>query len=833
MPRATLAALGAALLAVPAAAQVSNGLDRAEGLPAGLVLPVQGAASAEEPTAIHVNPAGVGFVRDLALLYFHEWDGTPGSQADGLYAATSLGPLATGLSLEWIRPGESGPSRYRKTKLALGLTDGHSASVAAAWNWTDSPGPSLDGVGGWDLGLSWRPSRHLALGASAAGLDARLDGERLPVRYDLGLATRFRDDTFTISADLLADDRGGEDFRPTHLALGAGAEWRSGLALSVQVLVPVRDDPSVPDEVSTVFSVAWNARRGGILGGGAALPGTNAWLAGARLSSEAYRGPEPGALVPLVDLDEALHPPSGPLGLLRRADPYLALVHRLERARDDRDVAGLVLVTSDLSVGLGRIEELRGLLARIRTRKPVLVYLRGGRTKEYLLAAAATEIAAPPSAPIFVNGLATSTLYLRDGLARLGVAFDVVRAGAFKSAPEPLVRSSPSPEAREQRESVLDDAFARVVEAVVQGRRLPELRVRQLLDRGVFTAEEARAAGLLDAVLWPDEIEEWVRRHVGFRPRLARGWDPIRPRAAQAWGRPAAIAVVPLEGTIVPGLRRVGSRSGAEGTARAIRRAAADRDVRAIVLRVDSPGGDGLASDLLWREVMRARKKGKPVVAWAGDVAASGGYLVASAADAIVAQPSTLTGSIGVFALKPDLSGLLGKLSLSRDASRRGESAEIFSPARPWSPRERELLQAQIEALYGIFLDRVAESRGLARSEVEALAAGRVWTGRQAFDRRLVDRLGTFADAVALAREKAGIGPADPVELRRFPAGPGLLGRLAAEALAEAGFADEGSAEGLLRTAAALPEVEAAAALAEMGPVVALPPEWVEPLAHP
>jgi protease-4 len=427
-----------------------------------------------------------------------------------------------------------------------------------------------------------------------------------------------------------------------------------------------------------------------------------------------------------------------------------------------------------------------------------------------------------------VNGLASSTLYLRDGLARLGVSFDVVRAGAYKTAPEPLVRSGPSPEAREQREAVLDDVFARTVAAVSEGRRLPVARVREIVDRGVFTAEEARDAGLLDVVLWPDEIEDWARRQVGHRVRVADGYAPASPRSAQTWGRPAVIAVVPVVGTIVPGRRSLGGLSGAEGIARAIRRAAKDRDVRAIVLRVDSPGGDGLASDLLWHEVMRARRKGKPVVAWAGDVAASGGYLVASAADAIVAQPSTLTGSIGVFALKPDLSGLLAKLSVTRDASARGENAQILSLARPWSPPERELLQAQVERLYRTFLERVAEGRRLSPTEVEPLAAGRVWTGAQAFDRRLVDRLGTFVDAVALAREKAGLDPDEPFELRRFPAEPGTAARLVAGTLAAA---EPG--EGLLRTAASLPEVRAAAALAEMGPIVALPPEWIDPLVRP
>ncbi|HSN92133.1 MAG TPA: signal peptide peptidase SppA, partial [Anaeromyxobacteraceae bacterium] len=516
---------------------------------------------------------------------------------------------------------------------------------------------------------------------------------------------------------------------------------------------------------------------------------------------------------------------------LRAGDPYLSLVRRLERARDDRDVAGLVLVTSDLPVGLARVEELRRLVTEIRTRKPVLVYLRGGRTKEVLLAAAATAVASPPGTPLFVTGLASSTLYLRDGLARLGMAFDVVKAGAYKTAPEPLVRSGPSPEAREQREAVLDDVFARTVAGVAAGRRLPEPRVREIVDRGIFTAEEAREAGLLDAVLWPDEMKEWVRGQVGRSVRVVNGYRPVPPRTAQTWGRPPVVAVVPVEGTIVRGRRSLRGLSGAEGIARAIRRAAADGDVRAIVLRVDSPGGDGLASDLLWREVRQARKKGKPVVAWTGDVAASGGYLVASAADAIVAQPSSLTGSIGVFALKPDLSGLLAKLSIGRDASARGENAQILSLARPWSASERALLQAQVDRFYRTFLERVAEGRGMTVAEVEALAAGRVFTGQQAFDRRLVDRIGTLADALALAREKAGLAADEPFELRRFPAGPGGLARLAADALALVEPAEEEGS--LLRAAADLPEVRTLAALAEMGPIVALPPEWVEPLARP
>jgi protease-4 len=248
--------------------------------------------------------------------------------------------------------------------------------------------------------------------------------------------------------------------------------------------------------------------------------------------------------------------------------------------------------------------------------------------------------------------------------------------------------------------------------------------------------------------------------------------------------------------------------------------------VRAIVLRVESPGGDGVAGDLIWREVVRARSR-KPVIASLGDVAASAGYLVAVGADAIVAEPSTATGSIGVFALKPDLSGLLEKLAVRRESFRRGDNAHIASLAKPWSEGERAAVQRAVERFYEAFVEKVAQGRKLGRAEVLAVAEGRVWSGRAALERRLVDRLGSLEDAVALARERAGLGPGAAVVVRRADVeGEGLAGpfRAAARALA-------GEAAPLARLADLVPEVRALALLAEMGPLLALPLDWVDPEA--
>jgi protease-4 len=824
MTRSVIAAL-AALLASPAAAQVSNALDRQAGLPAGLALPVPGVAVAEEPAAIGVTPAAAGFVGAPAVQWFREADVTQASRADGLYAATGLGPFGLGYAIEWVRPGEAALRRHRKNAFALSLGDRRSWSAGVAWNRFSSPAARLEPLQSWDAGLTVRPWRHLSLAASMLGRDARLGGERLPLRWDLGVATRLLRDTLTLSADVVADDRARDDFHATHLGFGAGVETRLGLALAVQLLVPLRDVAGVSREPSAVFTVAWNQPHSGLVVGGSRTPSRSGWLFGLRSSAERYLAPAAGSRAPTVDVARELEPDRIPFLDLGEKDPYGRLVLRLDAIAEDGAVPALAVKIDDLGLGAGRIEELRGALARVRARKPVLAYLTGGGTREYWLATAATAIALPPGSALRVNGLGTSQLYLRDALARLGIGFEVIAAGAYKSAPEPLVRSGPSPEARESTDALLDDVFGRLVADVAAARRLAPERVRALVDEGLFGAAEAKAAGLVDEVIWPDEAEATLRRLARRRVALAGPYRPEPARAAQRWGLPPVIEVIRIDGAIVGGRTRrgLGQLAGAETVVAQLRRAAADRQVKAIVLRVESPGGDGLASDLIWRAVVKARQR-KPVVASMGDVAASGGYLAAAGADAIVAEPSTLTGSIGVFVLKPDLSALLAKLGISREAWARGETAQLAAAGKPWTEPERRAIERQVESFYRTFVDRVAEGRRMPREEVEAAAGGRVWTGRQAAERGLVDVLGTMQDAIALAAERARIDPRE-AKVRRTGGGGGqglLAGALvrAAAPLARAPAADP-----LARALAAVPEVRALEALSEMGPILALPLE--------
>jgi protease-4 len=752
MRRALLAAL-AVSAPLTAAGQPWNATARSQGLPTGLPVPDLGVAVAEQPAALAANPAAAGFNEGVTLQYFHERRDAGLGLGDGAYLAS---PLA--LASEWVRP--AGTARYRRLSLGLGL-GGRVSSVGVAWNDWSSPDPGASGLRTWDVGLTVRPWRHLSLAAVALDLGGRILGTALPVRYRLGAGVRLLDDALTFSADALADDDRRGAFRTRALGLGASFESQAGVSLSLQAQVPVEGGQGgVADRTLFLASLGVNAAHFGAV---AAASGTGrkeegSSLLGARISSQAWRGlPLPPRAV-LVDLGEELRPERG---LLRRGprDPYGALLEKLDGLRRDGSVSVVVLRFGTLSVGGGRADELRRHVAALAARKPVVAFLQGGGLKELHVATAATRVEMSPPAVLALTGLSTGSIYLRDTLARLGVAVEAVAVGRYKNAADAFTRGDMSQAEREAIDAVLDDLFGRAVKAIAQSRKLSEERVRELVDVGLFTAGEAKQAGLVDGLSWPDELE----RRLGASDGLAPPGDRAEPRAAQRWGPRPAVAVVRVAGLIVPGKSRGGALegtvTGAETVAALVRQAATDRDVRALVLRVDSPGGDSAASDLIWRSLVELRRRGKPVVVSMGDVAASGGYWVATAGDAVVALPSTITGSIGVLALKPDLSGLLGKIGARECGCVAAPRPICFAATRPWSAEERAAVEHQVGAVYRTFLARVAESRKMSpeggpRRPVASGQGSRRWAqaGRRALDLRWGGGPGAGAPASPRAR---------------------------------------------------------------------------------
>jgi len=808
-----------------AAAQTSSLQGRAQGAPVGMPVPGLSVAGAEEATALEVNPAGIGFVKGPALHYFHEGRPGAGLAGDGVWLAAPLGPLVPALSVQWIRPGDRGGPRFRKTTLGLAFSTDQTASLAVAWNWFSSPDRDLDALSSLDAGLTLRPWRHLSFGVAALDVNARRGGARLPIRYALGGAARLYRDSLTLSADLLSDDQGRGDLMMKAVALGLGIEVGYGLALQGQVQFPSRSGLTGPaGSTYGQLALAFNGPHEGVtVSGGAGEAADRTWLVGARLSVERYRTVPYSGPAPSVDLARALSQPRFAL-LGGERDPYRALLKKLEAARDDPTVPALALRIDDLPLGTGRIEELRALVLSVKAKKPVLAYLVGGGMREYYLATAASLIAAPPFASFLPNGFSTTAPFLKEGLGKLGITFEVVAVGRYKSAGEPLVRREMGEAQREAAEAILDDVYARVVKAVALARSLEEDRVRELVNRGAFTAEEARAVGLVDAVAWPDELDATLSRAAGRTVRLAESWSPPRHRAAQRWGSRPAVALIRLEGAIATGPSRGGPLAidiaGSDTIVELLGRAAKDPEVKAVILRVESGGGSALASDLIGRRVLQLRREGKPVVASMGDVAASGGYMASVCADAILAEPSTLTGSIGVLLVKPDLSGLLRKIGVNAKTLKRGEHADLNTVTRRWTAEERALVERQVDRAYEEFVARVAGCRHMTREAVERVAGGRVWTGAQAKERGLVDRIGALEDAFRLAKEKAGFPPDAELELRPFEPKRSLLAELT-QGL------ESREPDPIAQAAAHIPDVRAAALLLQTGPLLAVPPAWI------
>jgi len=460
----------------------------------------------------------------------------------------------------------------------------------------------------------------------------------------------------------------------------------------------------------------------------------------------------------------------------------------LDAAAADPQLDGVLVRLAGAPGGWSQATALRRALLRVReSGRPVVAYGERLGTPELLVASAASRLWLPPSGSLALVGLRAEGFFLRGLLERLGVEPDVVRVGGFKTAAETFLRDSMSPEQRAQSEALLDDLYGELVEALAAGRGLAPEAVRERVDRGPWSAPAAVEAGLADACLYPDELEPELERLTPLPPPERPGPRRVRLVDAPSYGalrartagfRPlvgdvARLAYVVASGPIHGGRGPYGIAG--DAFRELLERLRRDAGVKGVVLRLTSPGGDTLASDLLWRAVVTTRRD-KPVVVSMGEVAASGGYYVAAAADAVLAEAGTVTGSIGVVGGKLSLERLYARLGVGRDGVERGARAGMLSESRGFTAEERAALRDEMQAIYGSFLDKVGEGRGLDRSAVERVAQGRVWSGARARELDLVDALGGPLEALAEARRRAGLDPAEPYLVETHPRHPRLAG---------------------------------------------------------
>ncbi|MGE0448025.1 MAG: signal peptide peptidase SppA [Vicinamibacterales bacterium] len=490
--------------------------------------------------------------------------------------------------------------------------------------------------------------------------------------------------------------------------------------------------------------------------------------------------PSKTLLVLPIGGDLAESAPNDVVAYLRgsRAPTLRSVVDTLRKAKHDRRVAAVLLKPTGFSSPYwGKVQEIRDAVADFRSSgKPIYAYLEYADQRNYYLATAADRIFLMPATTLDLTGIATYALFLRGTLDKIGVVPDMHRIGDYKTAVNTFTERGYTAAHREMDQSLARDLFEQIVAIVARARGKSDADVRALVDQGPFLPADALRAGLVDDVLYEDQVAGRLGEAVGGDITPVKSDDYARiTLSSLGLNRGPRVAVIHASGMITGGKGGFdpinGEALGSDTLIDAIRQARQDPQVRAIVLRIDSPGGSATASDAIWRELMVARQEraDRPVIASMSDLAASGGYYIAMPADVIVAQPSTLTGSIGIFGGKFVTGGMYEKLGANIESTSIGRQAELESPVRPFNDAELAKLEAQLRAFYDDFLQKAARSRQTTADRIDAVAQGRVWTGRQARERGLVDELGGLDRALAVAKDRAKIPADSDIEVVVFP----------------------------------------------------------------
>ncbi len=801
--RATASALVAAAMVCAAA-----GIGRAQTELRAPGLPAQVEGEYAGPESVLWNPALLADARTWHLAYLHRetaGDGAIGAGTRGgalFFGTPVLGPLSFGAGVAVGRPadsfdldGDASDRMWGMISLAGALRLGPAFSLGALYRgYLADQDADIDGFSTMDLGVAFRPCRFASVSAAVADLllpRARPPGysavSAFERRYLADLSVRpLGDDFLTVGASFRAGETSGR------MWLGGGVAIRPLEGLTVRGRFDARVD-GCPDadcfgewQVGTAVEVAFaHFALGGGIGVSEGWAPVDGFDAVVRLS---------GAERPALARRDRI------VGL--RLTRSAGAIDRIETAawfeavRRDPDVAGVLLVLDGFDGPVAAAQEIRREVGALRgAGMTVWCAFDEASGAAVYVCSAADRVLAAPGGGARLTGVRARLVFMRRLLDRLGIRAEIVRIGEYKSMPETFTETEPSAENVEALGAYLDDAYASLLGDLASGRGLDSpAAASERIDRGPFTAQETVDAGLADEVAFADEVVDGFEREMGASVEWLDLDEPPDARARDGWRRAPAVAVLRIEGTIVDGKSRriplVDFKTAGDRTlVEAIDRLRRDRSVAAVVLAIDSGGGSAVASDNIWRAVMRLRAR-KPVVASMGTVAASGAYYVAAAATELFALPATLTGSIGIFYGKADVGDMLRALGVNSFEEGRGERATMESWSRPYTGDEIAVIEGKIAHYYGVFLDRIAEGRPgrLARDEIDAVGQGRIWSGRRAAELGLVDAVGGLGDAVARARVLADL-PDDAPVLDADPPPRGIV-ETVARALAISGAPD-------------------------------------------
>ncbi len=435
-------------------------------------------------------------------------------------------------------------------------------------------------------------------------------------------------------------------------------------------------------------------------------------------------------------------------------------------AKDDRIIA-IIIEPGLLSAGFGKIQELASIITEFKHQspKPVYAYIEMCFPKEYYLATYCDSILAVPTGYVIVNGIASSVYYLKQGLHKLGIQADYIAIGKYKNAPEMFTRDRLSEDQKEVMNDFLDQYYQDLIQTIAKNRSIDVKKIQSLVNIGFFSSEKAKQMGLVDHLTYPTELVKKFGSSVSV-VKINQYVKAMKEK--MKIHSPNKIAVIYAQGTIFSGKGDLESNIYATSFIEMIQKIKKNRKIKGVILRINSPGGSGTASEIIWRSLQEL-KESKPLIVSVSDMAASGGYYMAMTGDSIFANPGSIVGSIGVFAGKFSFAELYHKLGINKETLYRGKSALMFDENRPFSSHERQILTENLDEFYKNFVQKVADARHKTWDEIHAIAQGRIWTGTEGMQNGLVDGLGDLERAIQSMRNKLNLLPEESIELVYYP----------------------------------------------------------------
>ncbi len=741
----------------------------------GVLLPSPSITDVNDSTALATNPSKLAMLDSWNFAYVGAWlldqDHLAG-QGHGFFFGFPIGPIAIGLGTEALTP----PDAVRKwqglddrARFSLGIAFNFRRAVAFGLAYRTFWGYDLGDIHCLDLSLTVHPINYVSLAFVAKDINAphiyHNSNERAPRRFNVGLTLRpLGNDRLSIGGEL--NYIFGQEFTRTDVTTLLSGMIVDGITLRGRFGVGGIRDDNFESGYFVDGSIVFALPHFGVGASfhGQVYPTSKSDYQGTTWSATFY-----GDDAPSINLPRQIRATHAVLvEITKRMDSYrlTRLADFFERIKRDPGADLVIFKPSAKTISLAHAEEVRRRINDLKASdRKVVCYLAEATGPVYLACQSADQIWINPAGSVRFAGLSMHRLYFRNLFNKIGVEADIVRIGEYKSAPEMFTQTGPSDASVRQTDRYLNTVYYNILDKLAADRNLADVEsARNVVEQGPFTASEALAHSLVDKIVPADALAEDLQDYLGKLVYIDERYGKAPERHRRYIDSPA-VAVVHINGDIIDGesvhipffnIRMTGAKT----VTKLLRTLKQDRRIHAVVLRINSPGGSALASDMIWREVMALRDV-KPVIASLGPVAASGAYYIASAADEIYAEASTVTGSIGIYYGKANLQGLMGKIGVDIATFKRGAHADAESWTRPYTKEERKHLTHQITEFYNMFKDKVAEGRGRGfnRDIVEKLGQGRIWSGIDAQHQLLVDNLGGYGEALARARVLGGVRP--------------------------------------------------------------------------